>query len=267
MAGLLLLVGAAVTTGAVTSGIDTVGPVDDAIPVGNFSARNPSEGFVEWESVSMAAAWDPTVYTLFEADRGVVVRAHSEAGASGLGTRCQIDLTEHPILEWSWKAEGILEDGRAGVKGKHDFPARVYVSFDYKKLSLYHRLKLIGLRALGFDVIPRRSFSYAWANHVPVGTVVQSPYAEWVRHMAVQSGTTHVGRWMTQRRNVRADYRRIYGEEPPPVNGVMIMTDGKDVEEEVTAYYGDITFRTASADSTSVTPIDSTLDGSLRRPN
>ena len=54
---------------------------------------------------------------------------------------------------------------------------------------------------------------------------------------------------MTERRNVRADYRRIFGEEPPPVDGVALMTNTGHTEEPLTAYYGDIMFRSAPSDS------------------
>lgn len=227
----------------------------DEVHVGHFSTMDPSTGFSDgWQSVSMASSWKKTDYTLVRTDRGVVVRAVSDAGVSALGRRCNIDLTEYPILEWSWKAENIVESGRAGVKGKHDFPARIYIDFDYEGLSLYRRLKLLTLRVLGFDAVPTRSISYAWVNHVPVGAVVRSPYVEWLRQVAVQSGTTHVGTWVTERRNVLEDYRRIFGEDPPPVKGISIMTNSRHTGETVTAYYGDITFRTAPPDSTQATP-------------
>jgi hypothetical protein len=45
---------------------------------------------------------------------------------------------------------------------------------------------------------------------------------------------------------VRDDYRRLFGEEPPPVNGIAVMTNTGHTEESVTAYYGDIVFRADS---------------------
>lgn len=226
----------------------------EVVRVGSFSEMDPAEGISNgWQSVSMAAGWDTTAYKLVRTDhKGVVVRARSQGGASSLGVRRRVDLTEHPILEWSWKVDGIVEDGRAGVKEKHDFPARVYVSFAYEGLSLYRRLQLVTLRALGFDAIPTRSISYVWANHMPadsLGSVFRDPFVNWLRQMAVRSGTTHVGTWRTERRNVRADYHRIFGEEPPPVKGVAIFTDTDQTGETVTAYYGDIVFRSAAVDA------------------
>ena len=47
---------------------------------------------------------------------------------------------------------------------------------------------------------------------------------------------------MGEERNVYDDYKRAFGEEPPIVNGVAIMTDTDDTGETATAYYGDIVF-------------------------
>lgn len=39
---------------------------------------------------------------------------------------------------------------------------------------------------------------------------------------------------------VYEDYKRIFGEEPPLLGGVAIMTDTDDTRDEATAWYGDI---------------------------
>jgi len=35
---------------------------------------------------------------------------------------------------------------------------------------------------------------------------------------------------------------KAFGEEPPSINGVAIMSDTDNTKERVTAYYGDIVF-------------------------
>jgi hypothetical protein len=67
----------------------------------------------------------------------------------------------------------------------------------------------------------------------------------------LQSGEEKAGEWVTQRRNVLADYRALYDEDPPPVTGVAIMTDTDNTDGSATAYYGDIVFRPGGSDSAS----------------
>jgi Protein of unknown function (DUF3047) len=48
-----------------------------------------------------------------------------------------------------------------------------------------------------------------------------------------------------EERNVLDDYRRAFGEEPPPIAGVAVMTDTDDTGASATAWFGDIVLRRA----------------------
>jgi len=58
--------------------------------------------------------------------------------------------------------------------------------------------------------------------------------------VAVQSGPPHVGEWMEERRNVLEDFRKFFGEDPPTVGAVAIMTDTDNTGEQTIAWYGPI---------------------------
>jgi hypothetical protein len=47
---------------------------------------------------------------------------------------------------------------------------------------------------------------------------------------------------VSQQRNVYQDYLRAFGEPPPMVTGVAIMTDTDNTGERALSYYGDIRF-------------------------
>lgn len=55
--------------------------------------------------------------------------------------------------------------------------------------------------------------------------------------VAVQSGNTHAGRWITEQRNIVDDYRQAFGRYPPEIIGIGMMTDTDDTGEETTGYY------------------------------
>jgi len=48
---------------------------------------------------------------------------------------------------------------------------------------------------------------------------------------------------VNEERNVFEDYKKAFGEEPPMISGVAIMTDTDNTGEKTTAYYGDIIFK------------------------
>jgi len=218
------------------------------VRIGNFSEASPTGSLPPgWKEIRFGENDASTQYRLVEGDSAVVVRARSSNGASGLITREEIRLTDHPILEWRWKVDGVVDDGDVTEKETDDAPARVYVTFDYTDLGVLDRLKLMLLRRFGYAEAPSRALNYVWANHRDLGTT-ESPYTDQIVMIPVEAGPTKAGRWVRERRNVLDDYRAVFGEDPPPVNGVAIMTDTDNTAGAARAWYGDIVFRAARAD-------------------
>jgi len=219
----------------------------DVLQIGAFSEQEPDQTYPDdWRPISFADIETKTTYDLVRADSGTVVRARSDGGASGLATERRLDLSNYPILEWRWKVDSVVEAGDARTKDGDDYAARLYVTFDYDDLGFADQVRLRALRLLGYDEIPTRALNYVWANRVDRYTILENAYTDWVMMVAVRSGTEHAGAWVTERRNVLADYRAAFGGDPPPVNGVALMTDTDDTDGEATAYYGDIRFRAAA---------------------
>ena len=61
--------------------------------------------------------------------------------------------------------------------------------------------------------------------------------------IVVESGSSKLNTWIMEERNVYEDYKRAFGEDPPMISGVAIMTDTDNMRESAEAYYGDIVFK------------------------
>jgi hypothetical protein len=160
-----------------------------------------------------------TIYTL----EGSVLKARSVKSASGLIKKLSVDTRKYPKLSWSWRIDHSLK--REDIKSKKgdDFAARVYVIFPR---TFFWRM---------------RAINYVWANKMPKGSEAASPYTANSVIIALQSGDEKAGTVVQEERDIREDYRRIFGEEPPLLGGVAILTDTDDTQDEATAWYGDIT--------------------------
>ncbi len=90
-----------------------------------------------------------------------------------------------------------------------------------------------------------RAINYVWANKLPQGASAPSPYTSNAMIVAVDSGDGKAGQWVSEERNIVEDYRKLFGEDPPKLGAVAIMTDTDDTRDEVTAYYGDIFLESA----------------------
>ena len=62
-------------------------------------------------------------------------------------------------------------------------------------------------------------------------------------HRGCGSGDALAGRWVEERRNVRADFKALFGKDVRYVDAVAIMSDTDNTGGSAVAYYGDITFR------------------------
>jgi hypothetical protein len=224
---------------AVPGTSDPGGQVPEPFSSGNLSGNRPAG----WEPLTFPKIPQHTRYRLVK-DNGIpVIQATSEASASGLIAKIRVDLKETPVLKWRWKIEHTLSKSDVRSKEGDDYPARVYVTFEYDpdKVGFSKKAKY-RLGKLLFGEIPIAALNYIWENALPEGTIVESAYTEFSKMIVVVSGAKRVGEWVELERNVYADYRRAFGEEPPLVNGVAIMTDTDNTGERAVAYYGDLMF-------------------------
>ncbi len=209
--------------------------------VASFSNMAPGGTINGWETMSLGDA-PRSDYALVRDGGATVVRARADGSASGLVRRIEVDANRFPVLTWRWKADNVIARGDIRRRGGDDYPARIYVTFDYDPADLPFgdRLKYRALRALGYDDIPVRALSYVWANRAGETRIVPNAFTDWVQMVPVRSGPAGLGRWQTERRDVVRDYRAAFGEDPPPISGVAIMTDADNTGGEATAYFGDI---------------------------
>ena len=154
-----------------------------------------------------------------------VVQAHSQQSASALYHRLSVDLTKAPYLSWTWRVEGALGAVDEQLMASDDFPARVYV--------------LLSSLPLRFSP---RALCYVWSSNTPAGGHWISPYSNNVVIVNLRSGEHQAGQWLTEKRNVKEDIQRYFGDDISYAEGVAIMTDTDNLQSEVTSYYGDVYF-------------------------
>lgn len=198
--------------------LSPVSAADARVDVARFS-QGEMEG---WLPKSFAGE---TRYHLEREEGRHALRAESRAAASGLYRELRVDLDKTPILNWSWKIGNVLSGNDERSRAGDDYPARVYVVFP-------------GGRAFWRT----RAVNYVWSSGQPVGSTWRNAFTGNARMIAVRSGPQRVGEWVSERRDVRADYVRLFGRAPGPVAAVAIMTDTDNTGGSATAWYGDIWF-------------------------
>lgn len=183
-----------------------------------------------------------TRYALVSEEDTQVIQADTDNSASGRIARVSIQPGEKLLMRWRWKVSTVFEHGDARQKGGDDYPARIYVAFAFQpeEAGLFERAKRKAAEVLYGNQLPGNALNYIWANRLPLGAMVPNPYTEETRMIAVNSGKEKVGQWVTVERDIVADYRTAFGEAPPRIIGIGIMSDSDNTGESATAWYGDI---------------------------
>lgn len=198
------------------------------IPAEYFSVMPACEIIIDDFAKGMSKTWETksfkgtTEYTWINEGGKAFIRATSTASASGLYYKIKYDTRQYPFLVWQWKVDNIIAKGDAKRKSGDDYAARIFVVFP--SIFFWNT----------------RAINYIWANKLPKGETVPEPLTKNSMMVSVQSGSTEAGKWITETRNVYADYKRIFGEEPPMAGAIAIMTDTDDTGESASACYGPI---------------------------
>jgi hypothetical protein len=72
---------------------------------------------------------------------------------------------------------------------------------------------------------------------------VRSQKTGTVTFVVVRSGPGDLGKWLTERRNVREDYTRTFGEAPEDPRGISISIDSNDTHSMAESFIGPLTFK------------------------
>jgi len=217
----------------------------EIINIGSFSAVKKGEILPSgWKPLYFRNISKHTVYSIVEENGLSAIMAKANASASGLIRETRINPQEYPIIRWKWKVENILKKGDAGRREGDDYPARVYVTFQYDptKAGFFEKSKYEAARLLYGQYPPHSAINYIWESRLPVGSVLPNSYTNRTMMFVVESGSEKLNRWIEEERNVYEDYRQTFGEAPTMISGVAIMTDTDNTGETATAYFGDIRF-------------------------
>ena len=187
-------------------------------------SRFAEEGLAGWQTQSFQGTTD---YRIVEDAGRTVLQAHAQNAASGLTRELTFDPQVHRYLTWRWKVAGTISGGDEKSKQGDDYAARIYVVFP------------------GRFFWQTRALNYIWANQLPRGEFIPNAFTANAVMIAVQSGPAGVGEWHQEERDILADYRRAFGDDPPKAGAIAIMTDTDNTGGAAMAWYDRIILTTS----------------------
>ena len=149
------------------------------------------------------------------------LRLRTANEAMRIGRAVKVDVNATPWLTWEWKALDLPVEADVRNPKRNDQAARIMLMFEGMKGILY-----------------------IWDTVSPVGTEKRPDELDIFDRVliVVRSGPGSVGQWTRERRDVLADYKRIFGEAPRPIKWIGFEAHSNDTHSRSTALFGTVTF-------------------------
>ena len=197
-----------------------------------------------------------TRYGWTEKDGRPALEAVSEGSASIWRRKLEPPLAYAGEVRFSWWVEHLMPNASVADIDREDAVARVIFGFagDIDKLPLRTRMKFELAQALTGETPPYATLMYVWDTRLPVGTVVINPRSDRIRKIVVDSGPAALRRWREHRRDLAADFRLAFGEEPGALTSMAVMTDSDNVRGSAHTWYGPVELLNDAAAATAPRP-------------
>lgn len=191
-----------------------------------IGATGVPSGWNPYATVGGRPAYD---FAVAEEDgrRALHLKSHDEH--STIAKKVRVDLRATPFLEWTWKIVTLPAGADIRQKWTSDLTGHILVA--WPRFPALLRTRLIG---------------YVWDTIAPAQTVEKSQKTGAVTFFVVRSGPRDLNRWLTERRNVYEDYRKVFGEDPENPQAVVVSIDTNDTHSGAEAFIGRIIFTNGS---------------------
>lgn len=192
---------------------------EDRIVIENFSPNPAKEKKIpkKWK----ASRDDLSMFSFGNENSNSFTTVSSSNDCTSMGTLYSYSSEQYPILSWRWRVRKLPDGATELERKKNDSGAAIYVIFK-GAFKLNNIIK------------------YVWSSSLPIGTQTVSPYNKNTKVIVLQSGVDKANKWLTESVNVYDDYKRLFGCEPPKVEGFGILTDSDNTKSSAIADYDDL---------------------------
>ena len=154
------------------------------------------------------------------------MKSDHEGSTIAKDVKGKVNLKDTPILEWSWKATVLPKGADSCKKATDDQAVQVFV--------VWPRFP---------EPVRSRVIGYVWDTTQPAGKICKSEKTGTVTYIVLRSGTAELGKWVTERRNVVEDFKKVYGDDADGPGAVSIAIDSNDTNSTAESFVGPIVFK------------------------
>jgi hypothetical protein len=186
-----------------------------------FDGKPDSDGVPKgWE---LKVKSGDAIFKILDENNQKIIYLKSADASFSFQKSISLNPREYPYLTWTWKAVKLPAGGDFRKSKTNDQALQVFVAFK------------------GGD-----AFSYIWDTNAPEGSFGEEsigwPINIKIKVIAVKSGSSQLGQWVTINRNIYDDYKKFFGKEPPELKGIRVQANSQHTGATGEGYFNKIVF-------------------------
>ena len=211
-------------------------------PFGSTTEPTPA---APWQFAGLPRQKLPlTRFALVDLDGRRALRVEAEASYGNLVHPLRVE-GQGATLAWQWRIDHFVAQSDLRSKAGDDTALKVCVFFELPlaQVPFVERQLLRMARARSGEALPSGTVCYVWDRLLPAGTVLPNAYTRRVRYLVLQGGASPLQRWAAERRDVGADFARLFGDESaqvPAIVGVAVGADADNTQGRSLAHVADL---------------------------
>jgi hypothetical protein len=194
-----------------------------------------------WHVIGLPQQTKPfTQFTVVDIDGKRALRVEANESYGNLFHPLQLTTTA-AHLAWQWRIDQLIESADLHIRSGDDTALKVCVFFDLPidKIPFGDRQVLRFARSKTTEPVPGATVCYVWDAQLAVGTALDNAFTRRLRYIVVRSGTQHLKQWVSERRDIAADFLKLFADESqqlPPIIGVAVGADADNTHSHSLGY-------------------------------
>lgn len=198
-----------------------------------------------WHVVGLPQQTKPfTRFSMVEIDGKRAVKIEADLSYGNLVHSLK-EFAAPAQLSWQWRIEKPIEAADLRERRGDDTAVKVCVFFDLPmdNVPFTDRQLLRVARGKTSDPVPTATVCYVWDAKLPAGTTLDNAFTRRMRYIVLESGTDRLNKWVAEKRDVGADFLKLFGDESkvvPPIVGIAVGADADNTQSHSVAYVSGI---------------------------
>ena len=194
-----------------------------------------------WKVIGLPSQTKPfTRFSIVEIDGKRALKIEADLSYGNLVHPVK-DVATTAQLSWQWRIEKPNDAADLREKRGDDTAVKVCVFFDLPmdNVPFADRQLLRLARSKTSDPVPTATVCYVWDNKLPAGTTLDNAFTRRMRYIVLETGTDRLNKWVGEKRDVGADFLKVFSDESktvPPIVGVAVGADSDNTQLHTVSY-------------------------------